>query len=252
MEYLEVSQEDFENPNLTEGNVDEYIDNFGLKSKAKKTARKTKRVNKRFARKTKRAVKKGNTAKVAKLARKKVSKISIKTGKVAKRAERQEKIKKIASKLNPALLPLIPLKGLMVKALNNKGVTTKKEEPLDVIAKKFYNNIVVKHNKHYEEVHFDSDLEPDYVVGSAITGIVTAVISFIKDLKKKKEAEGEEALTPTEKVIVKQTENVEAQIQEKSEAEAARQVGSTLLYDRNFQIGLVFVIALAFIMLRKK
>ena len=116
-----------------------------------------------------------------------------------------------------ALAPLLPLKGVMKKALKKKGVNPPSKLP--DLAEAFYNNIVKK--SHYDTAYFGRSLErdgynDDHIVGSIVEGI----ISFIKTLKKKKE-EKKKGLpvqfSPVEKEIIEGSEKVLNKIEEKAE-----------------------------------
>jgi hypothetical protein len=164
--------------------------------------------------------------------------------KQARKTVRKKKIirKKLKGLASRALLaPLVPLKGVMVRALKNKGIAMSKKTPINTLAKEFYNKVVVKHSGgNFEEVHFDEDL--DHVAGATLSAIASAIVTFIKGLKKKKE-EGE-PLSKTENIVVSGTEAVEQKIQEKAKEEAAKEVGGRILFDRKTQYIIIGVVIL--------
>lgn len=236
MEYLEVSPDQFAET-LPEDYLEENEDHASRRRrrvKAKRTKRRTARRKARPAKKTVR-----------------------KTRRKTRRVKVKKAIKKTAKKLasvgtRAILAPLLPLRPIMIKALKSKGKAASRSTKIDVLARDFYNYVVVPHSKgNFEEIHFDPDV--DHIAGTALTAIASAVVTFIKSLKKKK-AEGE-PMSSTEKTIVKGTEAVEAQIEEKAKEEAAREVGGKLLFDKKTQLiiaGVLVVAIGAFVMVKKK
>lgn len=149
-------------------------------------------------------------------------------------------------------IPLLPLRIVIVTTLKKKGHDTKKMNFSEMVMT-FYNEIVAPASKGtFEPVEnteqFYNDCKANHAVGAAI---VTAVVSFIKALKKKK-AKGE-PLTAIEKNIVAKTELVEEKIEEKAKDEAAMTVGKRILFDKKTQkIIIIAVAALVGLLLFKK
>lgn len=133
------------------------------------------------------------TVRKKKIIRKKVGKAARKVGATAKRVGKT--IKRTATAA--ALTPLLPFKGLMIKELNKKGKPYSKRSKLIDIATAYY-KYIVKGN-HFEDLPddwYEKDLmyfEPpetfseDHIAAATITTIVTAIVTFIKSSKNKKE-----------------------------------------------------------------
>lgn len=102
-----------------------------------------------------------------------------------------EKVKKAAKKMGAAaaFAPLLPFKGAMKKALKRRGVAAPNK--MDELAKVFYTNVL--QSKKYEG-------EFQHVEPVTVSLIVSAVLSFFKDMMKKK-AEG--TASPEELALAK-------------------------------------------------
>jgi hypothetical protein len=112
------------------------------------------------------------------------------------------------------LLPLQPLKPMMVKALKKQGVSASLKTPLIDVANLFYKNVVRKNNSSFEDIDLNNlDLQDDHVIGAAIGAVVSGIIAFVKGIKKKK-ASGEK-LNLGEELIETETAVIEAQIASK-------------------------------------
>jgi hypothetical protein len=228
-----------------------------IKRIKRRTARRVKRKTRKAKRKTRRATKlakRGKTkraARVKKRAARATKKAVKKQKRGAKRVKRVETKGTLGQRL--MLAPLNPLKPIMVKALKTKGLKFTNKSPLLQVVNEFYNKIVRGKDKTLEEVDLLSFYD-DHVIGDIAGSVVTAVIDFIKKLKKNK-AEGK-PLTKTEEKIVKGTEVVETKIKEKAEDEAAATVGKKLLFDKKTQLIIggvvVMIIIIAVVIARKK
>jgi hypothetical protein len=226
MESLEVNKDTFDNIQGT--NDLEMIDNV-----TKKAAKKQKR----------------------KARRKKIlgGVLAVATGGVSKLATKKGR-KQIGSVLKGAagvsvLLPLVPLRGMMIKALNKEGIVATKRTSTVDLANRFYKNIVQKHDKSYDDMDINT-IPPDHVA-AAIGIVVTAIISFIKNIKKRK-ADGEK-LSKAEELVAAGTEEAEAKINDSAKGEAATEVGTALLFDRKTQLIILAVVAVAlYFMFRKR
>lgn len=203
-----------------------------------------------------------NVTKVGKLLRKvgKSKVLAVATGgasKLASKKGRQE-VKKVASKVGKTiigtsvLLPLQPLRPVMIKGLKKEGVKADNKMQLVDLANLFYKHVVRKQDKSFEEI--DINNLDDHAVGAALGAIVTGIISFIKKIKSKKKAG--EALTKMEEVIAEGTEEVETQIESGAKEEIAQQVGTSLLFNKKTQmivVGvIVVIIIIAVVIARKK
>lgn len=108
--------------------------------------------------------------------------------------------------------PLLPFKGLMTTELQKRNITYKNE--LSDIAPKFYNSVVKKSHFDSESNNFeggfnyiDHDGSENFVVTAAMaTTIIGAIIDFIKQLKKKRDAG--QPLTNEESQILTQAEQI--------------------------------------------
>lgn len=122
------------------------------------------------------------------------------------------------------LLPLQPFKGTMVNALRLKGSNLSKRSSLIDIATQYYKKIV--RGNHFEELPDDwyeddpmfyepmESFDEDYVVGATIATIVTAIVSFIKKAKQKKEKGI--PMTEVEKVTAKGAEQFIKKVEAKT------------------------------------
>ena len=241
MEYLEVDQEMFEDESMTPENVAEAIDNaIGDRRK--------KRLKRRAAKKAKKA-KKAHGKRKKRLLKRSKKLTGKKIRKVEKRQKRRKKIKKGLKRVGQAAVfaPLIPLKPVMLKALEKKGKRPAKKTPIGEVAKLFYNEIVTHYDDNFEPIEMDFEL--DNIDPVTISSLVSAIVTFIKGLKKKKKAG--EPLTKTEDTIVTGTEAVEAHIQSEMDKERAEDLGGKILFDRKFQLIAAGAILILIFALRK-
>ena len=166
--------------------------------------------------------------------------------KVQKRkARRKAAVKKVVGKTvgAVALAPLLPFKPAMTKALNKKGVSTKKM-PFKNVVGKFYNEFVSKKgNKKssydpIDEVDFSNDrsfvlpvneVEMDSdslaITTATISTVVAGIINLFKKAKEKRQAakasglsksETKEIITPVDLEFGLEAEKVEKQLTEKA------------------------------------
>lgn len=175
------------------GNVDAFIvENFRGKNKAKRKAKRLARKNKRATRKNKRKVK-------IKGFKKKLGSVVNKIGKIG---------------------VLLPFKFAMIGALKSKGVNVSKKTDLTELSTKFYNVIVRKGKANYEVENFA-------VSASMLAGVVSGIISFFKNLKKRKEA-GEE-LSKSEEIALTKAEEVSRQVDLTTRDFTEEAIGETVM-----------------------
>ena len=142
---------------------------------------------------------------------KKIKRSSRKFKKYVKKTGKKvgKRIKSVAKKVARGLLavqlaPLLPLKGVMVRAIKSKTGKNMRRSSILNVTKTFYNK-VVKSGSHFDEFsendvqqidilnNFDTleDFEEvhgkDHVAPAVIMSIISAVLSFIKMMKKKKD-----------------------------------------------------------------
>lgn len=260
MEYINLSQSDFEHGYGVENN---------LFNKKKREARKEARKEKKAARKTFRATKKS----VGKAKAKQIKRASIKTakatkattlGRTKKAARKTKQAKRVMTKgtagqrakkaikqtvKKVSLAPLIPLKGVMIAGLKQQGIAVSKRDKIDKIANLFYNHVVRKHHDYEDlaELHFNTYDEDN--LAPIVIGVVDAIIDFIKKAKAKKD-KGEK-LTKLEEVTVKGTEAAETQLTQKAQEAAAQEVGQRILFDSKTQIMIAAAILLLILLFRK-
>lgn len=117
------------------------------------------------------------------------------------------------------LAPLLPFRSMMKKQLGKKGIKTSSLD-FPSLVKSFYNNVVVK-SRHMDEYNLEEipdhyDLDSDNFVAAAAS-VVIAIINFIKELKKKKDAvkTGGAPLSKQESEILADAKKVEAKLKKK-------------------------------------
>jgi len=155
--------------------------------------------------------------------------------------------------VNLQLLPLAPLKGMMRKILNKKGVATEKKEPLRRIVSKFF-RFVIKPDapKFYPEqavLEFDQlkDDSENLAIGPIITTVISAVKGFLEHLNNKKK-EGK-ALSNTEEEILIGADRAAKQVQEYKREETNQAIGGFLT--KNGIAIIAGIILLAYVFNRK-
>lgn len=135
-----------------------------------------------------------------------------------------KKVGKVAKKLVTAasLAPLIPLRGVMSKALVKSGFVAPKK--LEDLANAFYSHIVKRSPSNYESRFNEQDnLLP-------LAALVPPIIGFVKDLingRKKKKAGVPVSMTPVEEAIAADSEKVVSQIEAKA-AQAGISTGAEM------------------------
>lgn len=221
----------------------EMMDNVSRRARRKarklrrKSKRKAKRKSKRTARRVKRLTKRGKTARAKRVAKRGAKRVKRVKKRLTKRAKRVETKGTAAERL--AMAPLVPLKPTMVRTLRNKGVAVSRKDSIVKVANLFYNEVVRKSSKFEDEAEIDLFSYDEDNVAPVISGMVTAIIEFIKGAKKKKDTGSK--LTKSEAIVVTGTEVVERKLQEKAKEEAAREVGEKILYDTGTQKNLILI-----------
>jgi hypothetical protein len=210
MESLELNDYDYNNIQGT--NDLEMIDNISKRRKKKleKKIAAGKFKGKKLARKKAIASGKKMTlfGKIAGVATGGASLMASKAG----RAAAKKGVKAIAGMT--VLLPLQPLRPMMVKRLKKEGVSVSNKTALIDLANLFYNKVVRKKDSSFEEIDLNniSDYD-DHVVGAAIGAVVSGILAFIKGIKKKKKAG--EKLDAGDELIEAGVAVIEKQIEEK-------------------------------------
>lgn len=174
--------------------------------------------------------------------------------KVGKAAKKGAKFLTEKAKQGGILVLLTPFKGAMVKQLKLRKIKVPKT--LEDIAKSFFQN-VVKRNAYEEAAYFEgeenlvttgnTDYEIDTLDPITINAIVSGIVSFFKKLKQKKD-EGAE-LTPSQKVLVEQVEEAEKQVEQITEEETDRTIGS--MVQKYWWVGVILVLGIAYAATRK-
>jgi hypothetical protein len=234
MEYIEMNQADFDN---IQGynDLDEIAQTnnlFGLgKNAAKKAvARKTKRLKK--------AEKKGNKKKVARL-KKNIVKVQTKGTGIQRAGKTVGKIVRNIAGVT-VLAPLQPFRKKMVDAINKNGGFANSKTDLPTVAKRFYDTVVKKHEKHLDEYDFTT-MPEDHLV-AVLPIVIEAIISFFK--KSKEKVDAGESVSAVEAEAAKATEEVTEVLQEKAKEEAAETVGNKILFDKKTQFIIIGVVIL--------
>jgi len=213
MEYLGISQSDYDNIQ----DFDSLENHLKIGKKLKKLAKGAGKVAKKVGKKAFKVSGAGLAVKGVKTVKKKkligkglkaVGKAGKKVGKgIGKAAKAVGKVVKAVGQ-EALVAPLIPLRGVMLKSLDSHGHKTSSKTSTMKLANLFYNEVVRKKDSSYEAIDINN-LEDEHIA-PAVLAIVTGIIDYIKSLKKKK-ASGE-PLTKAEQEIMKQTENVESKI----------------------------------------
>jgi hypothetical protein len=173
-------------------------------------------------------------------------------GSKAGRTSLKQDAKKIAGAT--VLLPLQPLRPVMMKGLQKEGVSVSSKTPLVDIANLYYNKVVRKHDSSLEEC--DINNFEDNVIGEAIGVVVKGIIAFIKGVKKKKKAgvpltkTEEEINTTVEKIESKVIEPAQEQASEMAQTEVEQKIGG-FVFDNKIII-LIVIAAVVFFLIRKK
>lgn len=251
MEYLEVSPQMYDNIQGT-NDLDMVADHISAKRKKKLQKKITAGKFKGKRLKKKQAIVAGTRqtlgGRLLGVATGGLSKLTTKAGRTE-----VKKAGKIAVKIaeNIALLPLLPLLPMMKKTLKQKGVRTG-NTPLE-ITNAFYTNVVKKTDHLNPDIDLLEIDSKDHLA-VAIGAVVSAIIAFVKGIKKKK-ASGE-TLSKIEQTIATGTDIAEKVLNEKAQTETATTVGSKLLFDRKTQFLIIGIIAavviIAVIIARKK
>ncbi len=174
--------------------------------------------------------------------------------KVGKAAKKGAKFLTQKAKQGGILVLLTPFRKAMVKQLKLRKIKVPKT--LEDIAKSFFQN-VVKRNAYEEAAYFEgeenlvttgnTDYEFNTLEPVTISAIVSGIVSFFKKLKAKKD-EGAE-LTPSQKVLVQQVEEAEKQVEQITEEETDRTIGS--MVQKYWWIGVILVLGIAYASTRK-
>ncbi len=174
--------------------------------------------------------------------------------KVGKAAKKGAKFLTQKAKQGGILVLLTPFRKAMVKQLKLRKIKVPKT--LEDIAKSFFQN-VVKRNAYEEAAYFEgeenlvttgnTDYEFNTLEPVTISAIVSGIVSFFKKLKAKKD-EGAE-LTPSQKVLVEQVEEAEKQVEQITEEETDRTIGS--MVQKYWWVGVILVLGIAYAATRK-
>jgi hypothetical protein len=174
--------------------------------------------------------------------------------KVGKTAKKGAKFLTEKAKQGGVLVLLTPFKKAMIKQLKMRGVKVPKS--LEDVARSFFKN-VVQRNAYEEAAYFEgeenlvttgeTDYEHNTIDPITVSAIVSGIVSFFKKLKAKKD-EGAE-LTPSQKVLVAQVEEAEKQVEQITEDETDRTIGS--MVQKYWWVGVILVLGIAFASTRK-
>lgn len=163
--------------------------------------------------------------------------------------ETVDKAIELAKKIGTPYALLLPVKPQMVAALKIKGLPVPKE--IDKLAESFYNKVVkqsnfdtqVDNNPHGfatfgETTHVNHMIPPE-----VISSVVTAIISYIGAVKKKKQ-EGKD-LSKAEKAINEVSETAETAAIEGATDVAHRLTGETIIKYLPYVLGGIVLIIVA-------
>lgn len=162
--------------------------------------------------------------------------------------------------------PLLPFKKGMVTILNKRGISTKGMS-FPKIIEKFYNEIISKKNNKYSEFEpleenriSDSylfkysyeEIEKDDIEPVIIGTVVTAIVNYFKEAKKKKlNAKNPKKELTTEEIIAAQTaEEAKKKLEEKINNEAIVKQGA-LNNKLKYVIGGVIVVLIIIVLFKK-
>ncbi len=240
MEFIEIDQANYDSFATNQ----EILDNAIGDRRKKRVARRKAEALKRMKAATLRKPTKRRAVKRLRKAKKYVKKAPKRVKRIEKRQVRRKKIGKVIKRAPYAVL--LPLRPVLRKAVERKGVSTKKMK-IDELAKQFYNLVVVKESKGtYELVDYDPDT--DNIDPITITAVVSAIVGFVKSLKRQKD-EGKE-LTPAQESIADGVEKVQDKLIYEAKVEGAEGIGKTLFMDG--KIWLILGAAVVVLILLKK
>lgn len=147
---------------------------------------------------------------------------------------------------SPWLL-LLPVRPQMIAALKIKGIKPPSE--MEALAESFYNNVVkqsgfdnsVDNNPdgfaHFSEVSREKN---NFIPPEAVSVIVSAIITFIKGIKEKKEAG--KALSKVEKAVDEVSTTAENAAYEGAMDEAQQQVGEQVIKWLPYVLGAIVLL----------
>ena len=150
-------------------------------------------------------------------------------------------LKAVAGTLNPVILPILPFLPMMKKVLQKKGVKNIPKNPTKLVLL-FSKEIM--HKGKYDYMSVDEHFE-NFV--AAIAGVVTGVLTFVKDLIKKKK-KGEK-LSPVEASIASGAEGVEKIAKEQAVEEAQTQTGKAVFKVAGVSLKIVPVIIISVVVI---
>lgn len=214
--------DDYENNEIADNVEDYFLKKF--RKKLKRTVKKVGKGIKKVSRYTPLGV---VTSRKTRMALKKAGKKTLKAaGKVAKRLVGYT-----------ILLPLRPLLPSMRKALKGKGYSTSKSTPLVDVATQFFKRVVRGKGKNFEELDdywYENDpsfyeeidnMEENHIAATTVTMIVTAIISYYKNAKKK--AKEGVKLSTVEMEAADDLQIVEDKLNQKAASEIMQQQANT-------------------------
>lgn len=182
-----------------------------------------------------------------------------KGGDVLKKVNFINKNSQSSKYMNEAFNPAKPLRPVMLAGLRTKGIPVKNNAPISLLTERFYNEVVRNANKTRNTKFADAGMRATDIMScpnvdsfdTAKNAILDGVVSFIKNVKSKKEGGG--SLSKVEENVYNATKAVEANIEKQAKEEASKQLGAKILFDPKIRTVLIVVVVaiVGFLLFRK-
>jgi hypothetical protein len=167
-------------------------------------------------------------------------------GNVLEKAKALDQMSIGSNNLKSQFVDLEPLREVFILGLKTKGITPSKD--LAVLSQQFYNE-VVRNSFKTGATKFKSEFKeqdilniPIDTVDAAKEAIVAGILSFIKNVKSKKDAG--QTLSKVEENVYNGTSIVEANLKKAAKEEASKTLGEKILFDPNIRLILGFVLVI--------
>lgn len=149
----------------------------------------------------------------------------------------------------PAVVAILPFKGVIKKKLRKKGITPKKK--ILQLAEQFYNNIIKSYDYEGYEAHYvDIQNQDKKADALPLALIIPAILKFFQMLMKKKE---DNTATPEENEDIAEVENEQKKLDTDPEykAKVLTENSAEAQSSKTSPIMWVIIAVLAFVVLKK-